>query len=128
MPTARGSVKCDDSKLVGTFDVYGNSHHFTVEIKPSRQSFECTDAVLTYVSTDQLAGPCNWLGTLGKTNIQMSHGADVSISGPLDTRRISSVLIRGAGAWNTGAAPSVCQPDPVNQQQENGCDDLDNNI
>jgi len=114
MPIAHGFIKCDSTRLTGSFDVEGDLHHLSVDVKPPNQAFECSNAQLTYGNIEQLIGPCVWSGALTKTRLQMKLGAGVFIAGSLDTRRSSSVLLRGTGSWNTGAAPTLDQSSSVN--------------
>jgi len=96
-----GNVKCDGSRLLGTFYVDGSPRYLTVDIKPLNQSFECGSAILTYYTADQLTGDCKWVGTVGKDDLEMNFGGGVSIKGLLVTARPSSIRIHGAGLWNT---------------------------
>ena len=51
-----GSLKCNGSSLVGTFDVEGTPRYIAVDVRPSTQSFECKSATLTYSKVAQLDG------------------------------------------------------------------------
>ena len=122
MPTASGFVKSENNRLVGIFGVDGDPYHLSVDIKPSDQPFECTNATLTYDSVEKLVGNCAWSGTVGKVNLQMKLSGNVVIAGPLEVLRLSSVRIRGAGTWKTGTLISPDQPNSADRQQENGED------
>ena len=99
MFTAGGLIKCDGSRIVGTFDVDGRALYITVDIKPPNQPFECSKATLSYGNVTQLDGTCKWTGTAGRDDLQMEFGGGVSIAGALATPR-SSIRIRGAGVWS----------------------------
>ena len=105
MHTARGFVKCDGSRFVGTFDIGGSPHYVTVNIKPLDLSFECNSATLTYGDVTQLAGNYNWTGTAGRDELELTFVGGVAIIGPLATSR-SSIRIRGPGSWST-AKPEI---------------------
>jgi len=111
MPSAAGLIKCDGSRIVGTFDVDGRPLYITVDIKPPNQPFECSHATLTYNNPAQLDGACKWTGTAGRDDIEMDFGGGVSITGVLATPR-SSIRIRGAGAWSK--VKSALPPIPAN--------------
>ena len=128
MPIAHGFVKCDSTRLIGSFDVEGDLHHLSVDVKPPNQAFECSNAQLTYGNIKQLIGPCVWSGTVTKTSLQMKFGAGVFIAGSLDTRRSSSVLLRGTGSWTTGAVPTLNQPSSVNLQPGNDSNTSDSRV
>ena len=105
MPSARGSINCNGSRLVGTFDVDGSPRYITVDVKPCNRPFECSIVTLTYSDITQLSGDCKWNGWVGREDLQMKFDAGVSIIGPLATARSSSDRTRGAGAW-TDMKPS----------------------
>jgi len=109
MPSAQGSIKFANSRLVGTFDVDGSPRYLSVEVKPLNQPFECIKAVLTYSSIEQLVGECKWMGTAGTDDLQMFLGSDITIAGPLVTARSASLSIRGAGTWDTVEGASYTQ-------------------
>ena len=111
MPSARGLVKCDGSRLVGTFDIDGSPRYLAVEVKPFDQSFECNNPTLIYNDVVQLVGDCKWTGTAGRDDLQMNFGGGVSIAGPLATPR-SAIRIRGTGTWSTDP------PIPANRMQD----------
>jgi len=98
---SRGFVKCDGSRLIGTFDVNGCPRYVTVTVKPPSQPFECGNALLTYDNIAQLDGNCKWTGMAGKDHLEMNFITGVSIEGPLATSRASSLRLRGAGRWST---------------------------
>jgi len=122
MLTARGFVTSDGKGLVGTFDVNGSSHHLSVDIKPRDQVFQCSNATLSYSDDSSFMKDCKLSGTIGKDELQMNFVGGVSIVGLLDTPRLSSVLIRGVGMWNTGAIPLLDRVNSFNEQQESGAD------
>jgi len=111
MPSSRGSIKCDGSKLVGTFDVDGSPRYITVDVKPCNRPFECNNATVTYSDITQLSGDCKWKGWVGRDDLQMNFNTGVSIVGPLDTARLSLDRTRGAGAWSTvnSTSPALSQ-------------------
>jgi len=111
MPSAGGLIKCDGSRVVGTFDVDGRPLYITVDIKPPNQPFDCARATLTYGNVTQLNGAYKWTGTAGRDDLQMDFGGGVSIAGALGTPRLS-VRIRGAGVWSR--VKSALPPIPVN--------------
>jgi len=101
MLSSLGSLKCDGSSIVGTFDVEGSPRYIAVDVRPSTQPFECKSATLTYSKVAQLDGYFKWKGTAGKDDLEMScDNGGVSIVGTLATTRPSS-HIHGAGSWST---------------------------
>jgi len=100
MPTALGLIKCDGTRLVGTFDVGGSPRYINVDVKPSNEPFECSNATVTYTDIAQLSGDCRWKGWIGRDDLQMDFVDGVSIVGSLATARSSSARIKGAGAWS----------------------------
>jgi len=118
-----GSVKCNGSKLLGIFDVGGRPRYLTVDVKPLNQSFECDNAILTYDSVDQLTRECKWAGTVGKDDLEMNFGGDVSIKGPLTTARPSSIRIHGTGLWEAfEVIPPSILDNTVDELRSNGSD------
>jgi len=113
---ASGLVACNNGRLVGTFDVGGSRRYIDVDVKPSNESFECSDATLTYESVAQLFGNCKWTGAAGKDDIEMKFDSGVTITGPLATPRQSSKRIRGAGTWST--AKSTLRQNSANSGNE----------
>jgi len=100
MHTARGFVKFDGGRFVGTFDVGGSPRYFAANVKPLGVSFECSSANLTYGDVTQLAGSFEWAGTAGRDDLEMTFVGGVVIVGTLTTPR-SSIRICGAGSWST---------------------------
>jgi len=100
MPTARGFVKCDGSRFVGTFNIDGGLRYVTGNVRPLDLSFECGSATLTYDDVTQLVGEFKWTGTAGRDDLEMTFVGGVTIVGPLTTPR-SSIRIRGAGLWGS---------------------------
>ena len=107
MLSARGFIKSDNNRLVGTFDINGGQHHISVTIKPLSLDFKCSSAILTYSNVEKLVEDGNWSGSIGKTELRISTGNGVSIIGPFDAPRPSTLRVRGAGTWETGAAHSL---------------------
>jgi len=99
MFTARGSVKSSSNRIVGTFNVDGGTCNLSVNVNLPNQLFECSNATLTYSSVEKLVENCTWSGTIGKNNLRMDLSGGVSITGQLDIPRLSSVHVRGEGAW-----------------------------
>ena len=120
MPTARGFVKCDGNSITGTFHVDGDPRHVSVDIEPRNELFECSNATLTYGAIDQLIGSCTWSGTVNQTNLRLRLGGGVSIAGSLDTRRPTSVLVRGAGTWEALSSRLLGKSNPVKHHEEIG--------
>ena len=121
MTTARGFVKSETDRLVGTFNVDGVTRYLSVDVNLPNQLFKCSNATLTYGSVEKLVENFTWKGTIGKANLQMDLGGGVSINGPLEVPRQSSVRVRGAGVWRTAAT----QPDlrnPAGTQRGSGRD------
>jgi len=115
-----GFVKCNNGRLIGTFNIGDSLRYITVEVKPSNLSFECSNAILAYDTIEQLLGDCKWTGNVGKDELDMDFGGNVSIAGPLVTIRPSSIRIHGAGTWNTveGIPPSP-SVETINEPQGN---------
>ena len=119
MPSARGFIKSSGEGLVGTFNVNGGARYLSVDVNLPNQLFECSNATLTYNSIGELIDDCSWSGTIGKVTLRMNLGEGVSITGPLDVPRPSSVRARGSGTWRTTAtAPD--QRNSAGRQQESG--------
>ena len=116
MPSGLGSLKCNGSSLVGTFDVAGSLRFIAVNVKPPNLPFQCTSATLTYGNAAQLNGACKWTGTAGRDDLQMDFGGGVSIAGALAAPR-SSMRIRGTGSWST-TEPKL-PLDQANETQSN---------
>jgi len=122
MPNARGFIKSDNNRLVGTFDIDGILHHISVAIKPLSQEFKCSNATLTYSNVVKLVEQGIWSDTIGKTDLRMVRGEDATITGPLDAPRMASVCVRGVGRWKTGAEPWPDQSRSANDKDESGSD------
>jgi len=120
MPTARGFVKCDGNRITGTFHVDNDPRHLSFDVEPPNELFECTNATLTYSTVDQLTGFCTWSGTINQTNLRLRLGGGVSIAGSLDTRRPTSVLVRGTGTWKAASPRFLEDTDLVKQHEEIG--------
>jgi len=104
MPSVQGVVKCNGSKIVGTFYIDGPSdpRYLAVEVNPrSRQQFECSNATLTYDSVTQLLGACKWSGTVGKDDLKMNFGGGLNIAGQVTVPLQSSTQTSGTGTWDT---------------------------
>ena len=115
MPTARGSIEYNGSRLEGTFDVGGSPRYLAVDVKSLSQSFECSNATLTYVKVEELDGNCEWFGTIGRDNLLMKFDGGVSITGQL-TKPRSSNHTHGAGMWS--ASKSLLPEIPTNATQK----------
>jgi len=122
MPNARGLIKSDNNRLIGTFDIDGSAYHLCVAIKPLSKEFNSSNAVLTYSNVEKLFERGSWSGSITKTDFQISAGDGVSITGLLDAPRSSTVRVRGTGMWAIGVVPSL-PLDSTTGRQENGADD-----
>jgi len=118
MPTACGYVRSSNDRLEGTFNFDGGPRYLSVDVNMPNQSFECSNATLTYSSIEKLVDQCTWTGTIGKINLRMDLGDGVSITGQLDVPQRSSVRARGAGMW-TATNPSDSESS-FNKQRERG--------
>jgi len=118
MVVAQGSVKCDGSRLVGSFVVGGSPRYLTADVKPLNQSFECKNATLTYDDITQLILDSNlkWTGTAGRNYLQMDFGQGVSVTGPFTVTR-SSIRIHGTGSWSS--VKSILPPASTNATKSN---------
>jgi len=120
MPTARGFVKCDGNRITGTFSVDNDPRHLSVDVEPPNELFECSNATITYSTVDQLTGSCTWSGTVNQTNLRLRLGGGVSIAGSLDTRRHTSILVRGTGTWKAVIPHLPEELDSAKQHEEIG--------
>jgi len=100
MPKAAGSVQCNGSNLVGTFNVDGISYYLSVDVKPAIQPFEGNSVTLSYDNIMLAIGECKWKGAAGRDGLHMNFGGGISLAGPLGIAR-SSIQIRGEGTWST---------------------------
>jgi len=106
MPNARGFIKSDNNRLIGTFDVDGSAYHLSIAIKPLGQEFKCSNAMLTYTNAEKLFERGNWSGSIGKTDLRLTFSEDASVAGQLDVQRPSYSRLHGVGVWTTGAVSS----------------------
>jgi len=105
MPSAQGPIRCDGSRLIGTFSISGSQYYIIVDVKPCNRPFECSNATVTYGDVAQLSGDCKWTGWIGRDDLQMKFDVGVSIVGALATTRSSSDRTRGSGAWSIDKPP-----------------------
>ena len=107
MPTARGFVKSNIDRIVGTFNVDGGTCNLSVDVNLPNQLFQCSKATLTYSRVENFVENCTWTGTIGKIDFRMDLSEGVFITGKLDIPRPSSVHVRGEGTWRITASSLV---------------------
>ena len=102
MPSARGVVKCQGNKIIGTFHINGSGpRYLSVQVHPRNEEFECSDATLTYDSVAQLSGDCKWSGTMGINDLKMNFGPGFNITGQITEPLESPTQNSGTGTWDT---------------------------
>jgi len=124
--SARGSVNCNGSRLLGTFVVDGSPRYLSVDVKPRSQSFKCDNATLTYDNLARLFGDCRWSGPIGKDELRIDFGEGATIVAQLSVVMPSSVQSHGTGTWST-VKPTLPQP-PANKTRRNASNGIANPI
>ncbi|KAF9460262.1 hypothetical protein BDZ94DRAFT_1266402, partial [Collybia nuda] len=76
-------------------------YSFVGSIAPSVQPFNCSNAVLTYGSVDDLTTSRAFEGQVGVTKITVTIENGVTISGRLNMQLSPATSIFGGGTWTS---------------------------
>ncbi|KAF9457789.1 hypothetical protein BDZ94DRAFT_939035 [Collybia nuda] len=102
MPSASGNIISQNGKkFIATFLIDEIQYSFAGSLDPSVQSFNCSNATLTYGSVGDLTTTRAYEGQVGVTKVTFTVANGAKLEGPLNLQISPASTVAGNGTWTS---------------------------